>query len=63
MKSSQLKKHVPHLKFCILFYWIYRNYRRADFSCTIVRQYVFQNHVKVVKYTCRLRDIIIHMIS
>ena len=28
-----------------------------------VRQYVFQNHVKSRKYTCRLRDIIIHMIS
>ena len=24
MKLSQLKKHVPHLKFCILFYKIYR---------------------------------------
>ena len=43
MKLSLLKKYVPHLKFCI-FHRIYRNYRRADFTC--ICQYVFQNHVK-----------------
>ena len=31
MKFSQLKKHVPHLKFCLLFYMIYR--KGANFSC------------------------------
>ena len=45
MKFSQPKKDVPDLKFCILFYKIYKNYIRADFTCSL-RQYVFQNHVK-----------------
>ena len=40
MKFLQLKKHVPRLKFCILFYRIYRNYnylyRKAGFTCMSV---------------------------
>ena len=41
MKFSQLK-------FCILCYRIY-----ADFTC--MSGYVFQNHAKSRKYTCRVR--------
>ena len=63
MKFSQLKKNVPHLKFFV--------YCFTGFIGIIgglifhVRLHVFQNHVvnQVEKYTCRLRDIIIHMIS
>ena len=43
MKFSQLKKHVPHLKFCILFTGFLGIKGGLIFH---VRQYVFQNHVK-----------------
>ena len=51
MKFSQLKIHVPHLKFCILLYRIYRNYRRANFTCMSVCTMYFKIMSKVAKYT------------
>ena len=48
---SQLKKHVPHLKFCILFY---RIYRKGGWFYMYVSMY-FEIMLKVVKYICRLR--------
>ena len=59
MKFSQLKKHVPHLKFYILFYMIYR---KGGSFYMYVSKY-FKIISKVVKYTCRLRDIILHIIE
>ena len=44
MKFSQLKKHVPHLKFYILFYRIYRKGGLILHVC--VCQLAFQNHLK-----------------
>ena len=55
MKFSQRKKHVPDLKFCVLFY---RIYMKGGGLILHVCQYVFQNHLKsrkIYMYTCRLR--------
>ena len=60
MKFSQLKKHVPYLKFCILVYRIIGiiDWRQIHMYVNIIMYFKIMS--KVVKHTCRLRNIYTH---